>query len=579
MLFRSKKKRPIMGETAEKYSDYMIITSDNPRTEDPDLIIDDIIDGLNGTTPYIREADRKRAIMRAITMAKPGDVVLLLGKGHETYQVLGNNKISFDERIIVSKITKNYKANLFDGSLKESMTIDEIARAVGGDLSGCSDIADKKIAARDIFSDTRKPIKDGLFIAIKGDNFDGHDFSASAVKGGAAAAVTDHAVEGLPCIVVKDTRAALLKLAAYFREKFSPIVIGITGSVGKTTTKEMTAVALSGGRSVFRSGKNFNNEIGLPFQVFKLNRSVTAAVLEMGMSNLGEIERLSKTGCPDICVVTNIGWSHIENLGSRKNILKAKLEILAGAKKHAPLILNGDDKLLSEIINNYPERRVITYGIDFKRADYKAVDIEYYTDRSIFKIVKGGREIAEVVLYCFGRHNILNALCAVTVAAESGCDPAFAASLLSGYSVSDMRQEIKVSNGHTLILDCYNASPDSMKAAIDVLTEMPVKQGGRRIAVLGDMLELGEFSKTLHEQIGEYISTKNIDILFCYGQNSKYIAWTANIESKIKSIYSSDKTYISDYLRSMAKPGDIILFKASRGMKLEEIALDFQIDN
>jgi len=564
---RDRDKRPKMGRIAEKYADYLIITSDNPRNEEPDAIIDDIITGLKGEKPYIREADRYSAILRAITMAQVGDIVVLLGKGHETYQVIGVQRLPFDEKLIVNKIMKNYKALPFNPDIKETMTIEEIAEAVGGKLSGIKSSA-QKITAGDIFSDTRAPVNGGLFTAIKGENFDGHDFLESAVQGGAAAVLTEKALPGLPCITVKDTRSALLSLARSYRERFTPIIVGITGSVGKTTTKEMISLALSGGHSVYKSKGNFNNEIGLPFQVLKLNRSCTAAVIEMGMSNYGEIERLSKTVRPDICVITNIGWSHIENLGSKAGILKAKLEILKGAKENAPLIINGDNKLLLSVADNYPERSVVTYGIDCRRADYRAVNIRTFPNKTIFNIKNGEKEIAEVILYCAGRHNILNALCSVTTAVLCGCEPTFAAKLLSGYTPSGMRQEIKSVNGHTVILDCYNASPDSMTAAIDMLDDTPVEKGGKRVAVLGDMLELGELSKDLHEQIGEYISgKKNIDALFCYGEKAAYIAW----KSGMKAIYSNDKEYIADHIRACINPGDVILFKASRGMKLEEV--------
>lgn len=492
---RDRTKRPLMAQAAEKYADLLIVTSDNPRNEDPDAIIDEITAGLSGNKPYIRITDRRAAIKRAVVIAEKGDTIVLAGKGHEDYQILKDNvHIHFDEREIVAEIMKNYKKPAFNPELSELLTVNEIIDAVNGKPQGLRNF-NANVRATDIFSDTRSAKRGGVFVAIKGEHFDGHDFALQAIRNGASFAITDHAVEDVPCLVVKNTRKALLDLAHYFRMKFNPVLVGITGSVGKTTTKNMVALALSASHSVYKTEGNHNNEIGLPFTLFHLNSSCTAAVIEMGMSDFGEIEKLSRTAHPTICLITNIGYSHIEKLGSQEGILEAKLEILKGADRKAPLIINGDDPMLRKARDEYESyRQIITYGIENKDCDYIADDIRKYDDRIYFNVYHEGKIITDVSLFCIGEHNIYNALAAVTVAAAAGADPVGAAEMLSAYQPEEMRQHIQKRGQQTLIIDCYNASPTSMKAAIDMLCDMKPKDGGRRVAVLGDMLELGEDS-------------------------------------------------------------------------------------
>ena len=575
---RDKTKRPLMAMAAEKYSDLLIITSDNPRNEDPDAIIDDIIEGLSFTKPYIRITDRKAAIRRAIVLAEKGDIIVLAGKGHEDYQILeGGEHIHFDEREIVAEILRSYTKKRFDPKIQECVTINEILNATGGKTSNLRNF-DRSVPMTSIFSDSRHIIKGGIFIAIKGERFDGHDFAAQAVEKGAILAITEHTIPDVPSIIVKSTRKALLDLARYFRMKFSPIVVGVTGSVGKTTTKEMVALALSCQYGVFKTESNRNNEIGLPFTLFKLNSSCSAAVIEMGMSDFGEIERLSKASYPTMCLITNIGYAHIGNLGSQEGILKAKLEIVKGADRKAPLIVNGDDPLLAPLKEEYDGyRQVITYGIDNEKADFRAVDIENYKDKVVFKLSHKGKTLCDVSLFCLGRHNVYNALAAMSVAVTAGCDPVSAAEMLGGFQPDSLRQHVQKRGKQIVIADCYNASPSSMKAAIDVLCEMKPAEGGRRVAVLGDMLELGDKTQELHEKIGEYIVSKGVDILACYGKNAKFIAGRAD-ELGMHAGCSEDKHTILNFLKYKLKPNDIVLFKASRGIHMEELIEEYYKD-
>ena len=295
----------------------------------------------------------------------------------------------------------------------------------------------------------------------------------------------------------------------------------------------------------------------------------------MGMSDFGEIERLSRAAHPTVCMITNIGFSHIEKLGSQEGILQAKLEILKGADRKAPLIVNGDDKFLSGLKSEYDGyRKVIDYGIENKDCDYVAEDIKMFEDRMSFNVVHNGEILTDVLLFCIGKHNIYNALAAVTAAAVVGSDPVAAAEMLSGYQPEGMRQNIQKRGQQTIIVDCYNASPTSMKASIDLLCNMKPKEGGRRVAVLGDMLELGENSPEYHKEIGEYVVKKGVDLLVCYGKEAKNISDRAD-ELGMNAGYSEDKKIIMNYLKFKLKPNDIVLFKASRGVHLEEIIDEF----
>ena len=575
---RDKTKRPLMAKAAEKFADLLVITSDNPRNEDPEAIIDDIITGLDFTKPYIRITDRKAAIRRAITIAEKGDIIVLAGKGHEDYQILKDNvHIHFDEREIVREVMHSYTRKRFDPTMPELVTINELMDVTGGKPNAIRSY-DRSVSMSSLFSDTRNVIPGGVFVAIKGERFDGHDFAKQAVEQGAVCAITERTIPDVPSIIVKSTRKALLDLSRYFRNKFKPVVVGVTGSVGKTTTKEMIALALSCQHGVHKTTGNHNNEIGLPFTVFKMNHTCTAAVFEMGMNHFGEIERLSRASHPNICVITNIGFSHIENLGSQEGILEAKLEILKGADRNAPLVVNCDDPMLAPLKEEYDGyREIITYGIDSENANYRATDIVTKPDRMHFNVVRNEEIICDVTLFCLGKHNIYNALAAIAVAVKAGCDPVSASEMLTGYQPDSLRQHILKRGEQTIVVDCYNASPTSMEAAIDVLCEMKPKGEGRRVAVLGDMLELGDKAPELHAKVGEYAAKKGIDVLVCYGKNAKHMADRAD-ELGLHPAYSEDKKIILNFMKYKFRPNDIVLFKASRGMHLEELIEEFYKD-
>lgn len=441
----------------------------------------------------------------------------------------------------------------------ETMKLSEIAGFFGAECESDCEVTD-------ICTDTRNFKKGSVFVAIKGENFDGHSFVKTAQEKGAAASITDHKIDGCRCIVVEDTREAYRELAGYYRKKFNPLLVGVTGSVGKTTTKEMIALVLSEKFNTLKTEGNFNNEIGLPRTLFNLAGQHECAVIEMGMSNMGEIHRLSRTALPSIGVITNIGFSHIENLGSQQGILRAKMEILDGMDGSAPLIVNGDDVSLYPLSYQLG-REVITYGILNDDLDYRAENITEYDDKTVFTVKYQGSE-EQIVIPCIGHHNIMNALVSFIVGIKAGLTPNEITSALLKYKPDALRQNIVKKGGQTVIIDCYNASPDSMRASLNVLSQ--IKTDGRRIAVFGDMLELGELSESLHKLVGEFAGGSQADKIFCYGENSAYICMKAAEMSK-EVYHTNDKEELVRTLKSYLKDGDVVLFKASRGMKLEEV--------
>lgn len=443
----------------------------------------------------------------------------------------------------------------------EKLLLSEIAECLGAKCP-------KECEITEISTDTRNLPEGCLFLAIKGENFDGHTFIEKAIETGAAAAVSEKQIGNCPCVVTDSTRAALLKIARYYREKFSPVLVGITGSVGKTTTKEMIALVLSEKYNTLKTQGNLNNEIGLPKTLFNLTAEHKAAVIEMGMNHFGEIERLSNTARPTMAVITNIGFSHIENLKSQEGILKAKLEMLSGMEENAPLITNGDDKFLSKLKGSL-SRPVYLYGIENEACDYRAVNVAENDGVTSFDIKWEDKKIAAEIP-CIGIHNVMNALAAFAVGIQNGLTAEEIISALKKYKPDGMRQNIVKKGDKTVIIDCYNASPDSMKASLSVLSKTNCK--GRKIAVLGDMLELGEASEKLHRLVGQYAAEFKPDMLYCYGDDASYICAEASKYGLAGAFFhKEDKDLMAEKIKESLESGDVILFKASRGMKLEEL--------
>ncbi|HOQ06188.1 MAG TPA: UDP-N-acetylmuramoyl-tripeptide--D-alanyl-D-alanine ligase [Clostridiales bacterium] len=447
------------------------------------------------------------------------------------------------------------------------LKISEIMEATQGKLQG----GDSSVLVGDISTDSRKINPGSLFIALKGERFDGNDFLTEAFANGAVAVMTDREAADFPgriVIKVEDTLKALHDLALYYRDRFDIPFVGITGSVGKTSTKDMVACALGARYNVLKNEGNLNNEIGVPLTIFRLEPGHEAAVIEMGMSGFGEIRALTRIVKPKVGIITNIGLSHIEKLGSRQDILRAKLELIEGLQPDGVLILNGDDVMLNGV-KDLLEVRTVSYGLE-EDVDYQAYNIRSKGEKGTdFNIKLDGNEY-NVHVPAPGVHNVYNALAALAAGHELGVPADLLISGIAGYTPGSMRLNILKSNGLTVINDAYNASPQSVKAAIDVLNEIEAE---RRIAVLGDMLELGSWSTVAHKETGAYVAGSRTDMIITVGQAAAHIAEGA-MEAGFPGsgiVVLANNGEAIRYLQDIIREGDAILVKGSRGMMMEEI--------
>ena len=422
-------------------------------------------------------------------------------------------------------------------------------------------------AIRGISTDTRSIRHGDLFIALKGENFHGHNFVGDAFDRGAAAAVVgpDFISSGKALIKVPDTLKALGDLAAYYRSKFNFKCIAITGSNGKTTTKEMLGACLRTRYSTLQTAGNLNNLIGLPMTMFNLDEGYTAGVFELGMSYPGEIDRLAQICQPEIGVFTNIAPVHLESMGTMEAVANAKFELVRRMPGDGTIILNIDDNILATWLGK-AARRVVTFGID-SSADFRA--------RSIMHAEGGASRFRihdiEYRIQLPGKHNIYNALAAIAAASASGCEMKDLVGPLANLRPNNLRSEVFVNGGVTVINDCYNANPVSMRMAIDTLWEY--EAAGRKIAVLADMLELGDKTRDYHREIGEYLSLRRIDALFAFGKLSQLYVEHFNGAFKM---HFTDKKSLAAELSGYLRPDDVILVKGSRGMALEQISESFR---
>ncbi len=447
----------------------------------------------------------------------------------------------------------------------KNMTLENIASACKGVLSGGS--KDNREASC-VVIDSRKTEKDGIFIATRGERVDGHDFIMQAAQNGVLGVVCEKAPENcdIPYILVKDSFQALKDIAEFYRMQLSIPVVGITGSVGKTSTKEMIASVLSEGFNTLKTEGNFNNEVGLPLTVLKIREEHEAAVLEMGISNFGEMHRLSKIAKPDICVMTNIGQCHLENLGSRQGILKAKSEIFDYMNPEGYIFVNGDDDMLLQV-KKKGVHKPVRFGLD-PANDVFASDV---MNKGLFgsqAVIHMGMHVFQVEIPLPGVHMVNNALAAAAVGNCLGLTGDQIRAGISGVKAVGGRSHVIALPSYTVIDDCYNANPVSMKAAVDLLT-MAL---GRKVAILGDMFELGEREKELHREVGAYVAEKGIDVLVCVGDLSKYMYDEAERLSEKGGIhYFRTREEMLASLEEILKPGDNILVKASHGMQFEKV--------
>lgn len=423
-----------------------------------------------------------------------------------------------------------------------------------------------------VVTDSRKVVPGCVFVCFPGERVDGHTFAAGAYQNGAAYIIANHPVEGVPAertVVVPDSALAMIRMASNYRILFSPRIIGVTGSVGKTTTKEFCYAVLSAFGNALKTEGNQNNDIGVPNTLFRLAPETEYAVVEMGMDHAGEIERLTRCVRPSAGIITMIGVSHLENLGTRENILKAKMEICAGLPDGAPLVLNADNDLLPTA--QVPARlRAVWFGIE-KDADVRAENIVTGAQGTSFTIVDRENGSFPVSIPTAGLHTVYDALSAYAAATRLGLDPARCAAALSNYQTTGMRQHIVEKGGVTVIEDCYNASPDSMKAAISVLKALP---NARKIALLGDMLELGDASEEGHRHTGEWVAEAGINVLIAYGPCSGAMAEAAKAQG-VTTVHCQNEQEVLQCLRQFVQPGDALLAKASHAMKLEELLQDY----
>lgn len=449
----------------------------------------------------------------------------------------------------------------------DKISVKEIAGFIGGRLIGNDVYIDA------VTTDSREANEGAMFIGIKGERVDGNDFATDFLKNGGSCAVVEKDIEvpeGKCAIRVEDTKKAIRDIAEFYRTTLNIDVVAVTGSVGKTSTKDMLNSVISQSFGTFATKGNFNNEIGVPLTVFQLDSSYEKAVIEMGMSSLGEISRLTKIAKPQIAVITNIGTAHIGNLESRENILRAKLEVLECLDGIA--ILNGDDEYLWGARESITHK-TIYYGIENSDADYVAYDVKCDSNGSSFKMKAEGEEHSFYVPVV-GLHHVYNAMAAIICGLHFGMKIEDISRGVSSYATSGMRQkEIEIGK-IKLIEDCYNASLDSMKSSLNVLEALA--ENSRSVAVLGDMLEQGGLAESFHRQVGRYAAEKGMDTLVCIGKDAEYIADEAK-KCGVLNVYKFDTNQqASDFLSEYVKDGDIVLFKASRGMKLEEVSSALQ---
>lgn len=450
----------------------------------------------------------------------------------------------------------------FNGDIMKSFTVNEIVSACGGKLCGDESVLSAQVSA--ITADSRKVKKGDVFAAITGERVDGYSFIPQCTEMGAICSIAQRIpTDGSPCVLVDNTPEALGKIARAYREKFGIPFVGISGSVGKTSTKELISSVLSTHFNTHKTQGNFNNALGVPYTLFALNDTHTAAVVEMGISDFGEMSVLAQMVQPDIAVLTNVGKCHLENLKTLDGVLKAKTEMLAFLKSGGTVVLNGDDPYLRKA--EIPQgARAVYYGLDLKN-DIYATDIqsdnEAYTDFTVH--TKNGSFKARI--NALGNHMVQNALAAVAVGLELKLSQAEIIEGLNAYRTIAGRANIIKTEKLTVIDDCYNANPESMKASLKTLSGFE----GRRVAVLGDMKELGEKEKELHREIGELAVELKLDLVIAVGELALEIYKAARPFIDTEWYQSIEEAKL--YMYEMLTIGDTVLVKASHSMKFDEL--------
>ncbi len=547
---RDPAKRPLMGAAVAEAADLAFITSDNPRTEDPQAILDMITPAVPDA--FVVDVDRRVAIAAAIAEATPHDVVLIAGKGHEDYQIVGAEKLHFDDREEAAAACQQ----------RTRFSLADILKATGGKATGTTTEQFSRVLI-----DGRQAAPDDLYVAIAGETFDGHDFCKQAIDSGASGLLVARGrAKNFPnttVIEVDDPRKALGDIAQMHRLAWNGKVIGITGSAGKTTTKDLLAAALaSTGRVHAAKGSN-NNETGVPLTLLGLLPHHDFAIIEMGMRGPGEIAYLANIAIPDVAVVTNAGSAHIGRLGSVDAIAKAKGEIYRA--ESIGVFPKNDDRLAAHAKAG---RQQLSFGDASSNATLRLLSYKPQGALGCIIEVEFEKQRLTVQLPLVGKHNAVNACCALLAAIAAGARLGDAATSIGRVHPPTMRGEIREIAGRNVLLDCYNANPASMHAALITLSEL--QGNGNAFAVLGDMLELGERAQAAHRQVGEDAAKLGIPIV-AMGEMRMRLVAGATASGGVACSAASASAAARAALAA-TKPGDWILLKASRGMKLERVA-------
>ena len=459
----------------------------------------------------------------------------------------------------------------------KNMTLTNIARACNGRLLYPAENSRKETEhaeAAGVVIDSRKVGENFIFVATKGERVDGHRFIPDVFAKGALGVVCEKEPESLPgpCIVVEDSFEALKQIGEFYRQQLPVKVVGITGSVGKTSTKEFVAAVLSMKYKVHKTLGNYNNEVGVPLTVLSMPEDTEVAVLEMGINHFGEMHNLSRIARPDICIMTNIGQCHLEFLGSREGILKAKSEMFDFMKEDGSVCINGDDDMLASI-KEVKGKKPVTFGLSEQCRVY-AADIK---GKGLFgseAVIHGNGKSFAVQIPLPGEHMVYNALAAAAAGQLLGLTPEEIRDGIAAVESVSGRSHIVKLPDKVLIDDCYNANPVSMEAAIDLL----LQADGRRVAVMGDMFELGEQEKEMHARVGKYAADKGVECIICAGKLARCIYEGARETAGERKdgpaaeiFYFEDRESLLEGINQILKPGDTILIKASHGMGFEKV--------
>jgi murE/murF fusion protein len=553
---RDPTKRPKMGAAVAELADLAFVTSDNPRTEDPRAIIDQILPGI--PKPFFVDPDRRVAIRAAICEATPGDVIVIAGKGHEDYQIIGTTKHHFDDREeAAAAILERFRRSL-------AALEDDIEDGEWGILLGLH--GDHETRVSRLVIDSRIVAPGDMYVAVVGESHDGHAFCDKAVEAGAVALlVSKKDPQRVPSIVVDDTRYAYGSIAAAHRKRWTGRLVAITGSAGKTTTKELTRAALSAAGATHAADGSLNNETGVPTTLLGLRLFHAYGVVEMGMRGPKQIEYLTKLAEPDVAVVVNAGTAHIELLGSEAAIAQAKSEIWMGLREGGTIVRPVDDPRLDRWAREHrPHARHVTFGeagADIALVEYAPLDAGGKL------VIEAFGERRELVLGLVGKHAAIDACAALAAAHAAGASIDQALAGLARAKPAAMRGELVDIAGRKVIVDCYNANPASMAAALRALAE---RSKGRGLAVVGDMLELGAHAPAAHEEVGRLARELGLGVV-AIGEHAPRVIAGHGAAGATAAEGADGPAAAADRALARTRPGDWILLKASRGMRLERV--------